>query len=157
MNLILRTVGAMLLLSTGLGGGLGLCHHKAQVWWRLHTFSRLFAYWQGVLTYQTLTGVELIQRASVYPAFRKLGVDQCVTLAELPPPEELSAPLREEIAQGLGRIAGEPRMTACDTLRQLSQICEDAAVQKYKEAENARRLYPRLGLCAGVLAVILLW
>ena len=157
MNLCLHMLGAMLLIATGGGAGLGIYRGRCQSWWKLHTFARLFGYWQGILAYQALTGGELLQRAAMYPAFCKLGVNQCAALSELTPPKELPPPLREEVIQGLRRISGEPRITACDTLRQLSQLCEDAARQRYKEAEYARKLYPRLGLCVGVLAVILLW
>ena len=42
-------------------------------------------------------------------------------------------------------------------MRRLTALCEDAAAQCRHEAQAARSLWPRLGACAGVLAVILLW
>lgn len=157
MSLWIRVAGAFLLVAAGFGAGWGGYRRKFRLWWQMHTFARLLSYWQGILAYQMLTGTELLRRAAVYPDFRQLRVEAYGTLSEYAPPEEFPLALRQEVVQGLRRIAGEPRATACDTLGQLARLCEAAAQQAQEEADCARRLYPRLGVCAGVLAVILLW
>lgn len=154
---LLRAAGACLVLLAGYGGGRCVwLHHRAQ-WRQLHTFARLLLYLQGVLRYQPLTGADLLRRAGAYPEFAELGLKLCTELAGLPLPAALPAAQREELNDGLRQISLQPREEACATLGRMAALCEDVAQRAQREAEAARALWPRLGLCGGVLAVILLW
>lgn len=157
MSLVLRLLGAVLLVTAGAGGGLAVYKRSYARWRQLHTFARMLGYLQGTLAYQPLRAEELLRRAAAYPEFARLGAAGCRTLAELPLPGALAPALCQEVRQGLEQLAWEPRAGACATLRRLTALCEDAAAQCRREAQAARSLWPRLGACAGVLAVILLW
>lgn len=157
MSILPRVIGALLLIFAGTGGGFALCSHQAVCWRQLHTFSRLLSYLQGTLSYQALTGAELLQRAAHYPEFAQLGLAKCRTLEDLPLPDALSDSLRMEIRSGLEQLALEPRTNACATLQRLSALTEEEAQNKREIARAARRIYPRLGACAGILTAILLW
>ncbi len=157
MSEMIRVLGGLLLVAAGTGGGIAVYSRKYHQWRQLHTFARLLAYLRELLAYQPLNGGELLARAARYPAFARLGVGECGTLAALPLPGSLPPGTRQELQQGLEQLAFEPRSNACATLKRLETLCEDAAVSKREESQAARRLWPRLGACAGMLAAILLW
>lgn len=156
MSLVVRLVGMGMLMVAGTGAGLCLCLHKRQEWWQAHTFARLLSYMGHLLGYQRLTGSEMLRRAARYPDFRKLGVEGCNDLAGLLAPECLPEALRQEVQQGLLHLGEEPRAEAGVTLERLASLCEEAAQRNKKEADEASRLWPRLGACVGVLAAILM-
>lgn len=157
MKEALRILGGILLVAAGTGCGAAIYGRKHRQWQQLHTFARLMAYLGELLSYQPLSGRELLGRAARYPAFARLGVAKCCELATLPLPECLPLAAQMEVRQGLEQIALEPRANACTTLRHLESLCEEAAATRWEEAQAARRLWPRLGACAGMLAAILLW
>ena len=157
MSLVLRLLGAVLLVAAGAGGGLAVYKRSYARWRQLHTFARLLSYLQGALSYQALTGDELLQRAAYYPEFAQLGLTKCRTLEELPFPGALSESLKQEIRSGLAQLALESRTNACATLQRLADLTEEEAQNRKEIARSARRLYPRLGACAGILTAILLW
>lgn len=152
-----RILGALLLVLAGTGGGLAVYTHQAACGQQLHTFARLLGYLEGTLSYQALTGAELLQRAALYPEFAKLGLANCCTLEELPIPRAVSDSLKMEIRSGLEQLALEPRASACTTLQRLAALTEEEAQRKQSQARQAHTLYPRLGACAGILTAILLW
>ena len=78
-------------------------------------------------------------------------------LSALRPPDCLSDALCREIAETLAAAEESPRLTACAALRRLAALCEAEADEFAARAHDARRLWPRLGGCLGVLAAILLW
>lgn len=157
MNAVLRVAGAILLIVACGGAGLAVSAHQMVCWRQLHTLARLFQYLQGLLSYQALTAKELLQRAAYYPEFAVLFKNECNSLDQLSLPAFLSTELHTEILSGLRQLAWEPRQNACATLERLAALCEEAAVRKHEEAQTARNLWPRLGFCAGILAVVLLW
>ena len=156
MNAALRVAGAILLIVACGGAGLAVSAHQMVCWRQLHTLARLFQYLQGLLSYQALTAKELLQRAAYYPEFAKLFKTECNSLDQLSLPASLSKELHTEILSGLRQLAWEPRQNACSTLERLASLCEEAAALKHEEARAAQNLWPRLGFCAGILAVILL-
>lgn len=156
MNLVMRLVGMGLLVAAGTGAGICFCLHKRQEWWQAHTFARLLLYMGRLLGYQRLTGAEMLRRAARYPDFQTLGVETCDELAALSAPESLPEALRQEVQQGLLHLGEEPRAEAGATLERLASLCEEAAERNKKEAEDASRLWPRLGACVGVLVAILI-
>lgn len=155
--LLPRILGAFLLILAGAGGGLAFYSHEAACGQQLHTFARLLDYLRGTLSYQALTGAELLQRAAFYPEFAKLGLANCCTLEDLPLPRAVSDSLKMEILSGLAQLALEPRASACATLQRLADLTEEEAQRKQNQARQAHSLYPRLGACAGILTAILLW
>ena len=78
-------------------------------------------------------------------------------LSALRPPDCLPDALCREIAETLAAAEESPRLTACAALRRLAALCEAEADELAARAHDARRLWPRLGGCLGVLAAILLW
>lgn len=157
MRDLLRFLGGILLVAAGAGSGFAVWRHRYTVWRQMHTLARLFDYLQGLLGYQALSGEELLRRAAIYPEFSQMGIEDGCTLEDLPLPAALSPALRQEIAQGLAQVALEPRAGACATLQRLHTLCEAAAAKQQEQVELARRLWPRLGVCCGILLVILLW
>lgn len=157
MTFLLRMTGVFLLLLAGYGAGYGvMLRHRAR-WRQLHTFAELLTYLQGVLCYQALTGTELLRRAQTYRLFDSLGLENCAGLSDLPLPAALALPQQEEFRDGLYQMEMQPREKACATLERLASLCEEAAENERRNTDAARVLWPRLGLCAGVLLVILLW
>lgn len=157
MSILPRVTGAVLLILAGAGGGFAFCSHLTACWRQLHTLAQLLSYLHGTLSYQALTGAELLQRAAYYPEFAQLGLTKCRTLEELPLPGALSESLKQEIRSGLAQLALEPRTNACATLQRLAALVEEESQSRREIARAAHRLYPRLGACAGILTAILLW
>lgn len=157
LNFLLRCLGTGLLVAAGGAGGMAACAHKKSAWQEVYAVSRLFSYMQQLLAYQALTGEELLQRAKSYPQFTRLGMQSCTRLETLPLPDTIVPSLREEIRSDLHQLSMAPRETACRTLQHLATVCEEVAMQKEKEAQMAEKLWPRLGICLGALAAILMW
>lgn len=156
MNLVFRMLGGILLVLAGGGGGFAVYAHQYAAWRTLHTLEALFRYLQGLLSYQALTGEEMLRRAALYPEFALLFGEKCTLLDELPLPNSVPAEIRMEIRSGLAQLAMEPRQNACRTLQRLAELSADTASQRKKEVQMARRMWPRLGACMGLLAAILL-
>lgn len=157
MSVFLRSIGALLLILTGAGGGFAVYGHKLRDWQQLRTLAGLFGYLQGLLSYQAMAGDELLGWAARYPEFSMLDLDDCRRLADLPLPAALPPVLAQEVRSGLTQLALQPRDNACATLQRLADLCGRAAEEKGKEVQAARTLWPKLGICAGILAAILLW
>ena len=76
-------------------------------------------------------------------------------MSDLAPPAALPAPKRDEV-QSLLRAAGESdRAGACEMLAAAAALCEDAAAERLPALRQARCLWPKLGVCAGLLAAVL--
>lgn len=157
MSLFLHMVGTIFLIAAGGGGGWAVYEHQKNVWQQLHTLSRLFRYLQELLSYQALSGEELLERAGNYPEFAQMGARSCRLLENLPLPAALSKAVREELRSSLRQLSMAPRANACGILERAASLCEEAAGQKREEAQSAKNLWPRLGGCLGALAAILLW
>lgn len=80
MSLFLHIAGTVLLIAAGGGGGWAVCTYQKNTWQQLHTLSRLFRYMQELLSYQALSGEELLKRAGDYPEFAQIGVRSCCVL-----------------------------------------------------------------------------
>ncbi|WP_187118500.1 hypothetical protein [Subdoligranulum variabile] len=157
LKVLLRFMGTIVLMVAGGGSGVAACAKKKEERQEIYMLSRLFAYMEQLLSYQALTGEELLQHAKIYPQFLRLGIQSCTRLERLPLPETLSLPLCEEIQADLRKLSLAPRETACKTLQHMAALCREAAQQKEKEVQVAEKLWPRLGLCLGALTAILLW
>ena len=136
MTVFLRTAGALLLILAGAGGGFAAAARIGTQQRQCHAFARLLAYLAELLEAQGLAGPELLA---------------------LRPPDCLPDALCREIAETLAAAEESPRLTACAALRRLAALCEAEADELAARAHDARRLWPRLGGCLGVLAAILLW
>lgn len=157
MNVCVKLFGVVFLLVAGLGLGDGVCRPLFSCWWQLHTLSRLFIYLDGLLAYQQLTGRELLRRAAQDPDFRRLGIEDCKKLTDIPVPCRAGEALCSELQQELSHMSGQPHTVVCTSFQRMARLCEEAAEQKRRQAEAARRLWPRLGICAGALVAILVW
>ena len=76
-------------------------------------------------------------------------------IGDLAPPAALPAPKRDEV-QSLLHAAGESdRAGACEMLAAAAALCEDTAAERLPALRQARSLWPKLGVCAGLLAAVL--
>ena len=154
MTVFLRTAGALLLILAGAGGGFAAAARIGTQQRQCHAFARLLAYLAELLEAQALAGPELLARAARCPTFSACCPAGTAELSALRPPDCLPDALCREIAETL---AAAPRRTAGAALRRLAALCEAEADELAARAHDARRLWPRLGGCLGVLAAILLW
>lgn len=152
----LRLLGAFLLAATGWGAGWGAAQAARRQWRELHTFVRLLEHLRDDLICRALPGDELLASASLYPEFSPLALGTCRSLAALPLPDALDTARQMEIRAGLQGICLAPREQAAAALERLAKLCREAEEEKHTAAGTARALYPRLGLCLGVMAAILL-
>lgn len=145
------------MILTGTGGGFAAAARIGAQQRQCHTFARLLAYLAELLEAQALAGPELLTRAARCPAFAACCPAGTAALSALCPPGCLSDALRREIVETLTVAEESPRLTACAALRRLAALCEAEADALAARTRDARRLWPRLGCCLGVLAAILLW
>ncbi len=157
MSLVLHVLGTVFLMAAGGGGGWAVYKHQMNGWQQLHTLSRLFRYLQELLSYQALSGEELLEQAGRYPEFAQMGIRSCRMLENLPLPATIPKAAREELRSSLRQLSMSPRVNACGILERAASLCEESAGQKRKEAQAAKNLWPRLGCCLGALTAILLW
>lgn len=157
LNVLLRLLGTCLLVTAGTGAGIFACQRKRKEARQLYIWYRLFFYFRQLLSYQSLTGEEMLMYAKEYPEFEGLQLENCGSLEELPLPEALAASCCKEIHSALLQLAMAPRTVACQTLAHIAQLFHEAAAKKDKEVQAVGKLWPRLGFCAGILAAILLW
>ena len=157
MTLFLRLLGTLLLLLAGMGGGFAAAARAENSRRQLHSFARLLTYLAELLDAQALTGPELLRRAAQDPAFAVFCPAPVESLSALTPPACMPDALRQEVQSSLSAAEEAPRLTACAALRRLAALCEAEADELAARAHDARRLWPRLGGCLGVLAAILLW
>ena len=149
MTLLLRLLGTLLLLLTGMGGGFAAAARAEN--------SRLLTYLAELLDAQALTGPELLRRAAQDPAFAVFCPAPGESLSALTPPACMPDALRQEVQSSLSAAEEAPRLTACAALHRLASRCEAQSAEAAEHCRTARRLWPRLGGCLGALAAILLW
>ena len=114
-------------------------------------------YLAELLEAQALAGPELLARAARCPAFSACCPAGTAALSALRPPDCLSDALCREIAETLASCRRIPAPDCLCRARRLAALCEAEADEFAARAHDARRLWPRLGGCLGVLAAILLW
>lgn len=155
-GLILRLAGSLLVFGAFFGGGI-LCWQRCRArWLQTHRFVLLLERLLRAIRYRALPGEELLRAVAREADFSGLGLEGCRTLAELPLPASLDKTLAAEVQEGLRAVAGAPHAAACQLLEGLVEACRRAEAGQSAAAQEAGRLYPKLGACLGVLAVILL-
>lgn len=155
LSAALRLVSTLLLCAAGGGLGLAAAQKQERRWRQVHTFARLLSYMGQTLRYLPLPADELLARAAAYPEFAAIGLADCTALAALPPPAALPAPKRDEV-QSLLCAAGESDRTgACEMLTAAAALCEESAAEKAPTLRQAYSLWPKLGVCGGLLAAVL--
>lgn len=152
----LQLAGALLLVLTGWGAGTSAAQRAEGERRQLHTFVRLLERLRDDLACRALPGEELLAAAALYPEFGAVPLAGCRSLAELPLPEALDDARRTELRAGLETICLVPREQAAAELERLIRLCREAEQEKKTAAGTARALYPRLGVCLGIVAAILL-
>ena len=155
LSAALRLVSTLLLCAAGGGLGLAAAQKQERRWRQVHTFARLLSYMGQTLRYLPLPAAELLERAAAYPEFAALGAAACTQLGNLAPPAALPAPKRDEV-QSLLCAAGESDRTgACEMLTAAAALCEESAAEKAPTLRQVRSLWPKLGVCGGLLAAVL--
>lgn len=153
----LRLLGALLLTAAGTGGGWAAARRRQRECEQVARFGELLAYLGQLLAYQALPAPVLLARALHCTGRETEAWSNCTALAELPIPPCLPEPLQNELRSGLAALELLPRTAACDALQHMAGLCRAQADTMQKSADEARRLWPRLGASAGLLAAILLW
>ena len=85
------------------------------------------------------------------------AASSAASFAELRLPPPLAKTCGAELHAGLHTIALCSRQQAPQTMRTLAALCHRTAQGQYAAAQQAAVLAPKLGLCGGLLAAILLW
>ena len=137
MMLYCRLLGTVLLVCTGFAAGQAYCQRLWAQWRAVCGFERLLTYLADQLAFCALPSAELLAAA-----------------AEPPP---LANTCGAELHAGLHTIALCSRQQAPQTMRTLAALCHRTAQGQYAAAQQAAVLAPKLGLCGGLLAAILLW
>ncbi|HBI94616.1 MAG TPA: hypothetical protein DDY63_00035, partial [Ruminococcaceae bacterium] len=104
-----------------------------------------------------LPSAELLAAAAEHPAFAAYCPPNAASFAELRLPPPLAKTCGAELHAGLHTIALCSRQQAPQTMRTLAALCHRTAQGQYAAAQQAAVLAPKLGLCGGLLAAILLW
>lgn len=151
---LLRTAGMALLALTGFcGGWLAYCR-KNRCWQQTRTFARLLEYLQESVRYHSIPCEDLLLLAAAKPEFAALDLSGCHDFAQLNVPPALRNSCGPELCEGLASLATAPHESVCTALSHMALLCRQAAQKSGEEAVQARRLYPRLGACLGVMAAI---
>ena len=131
MMLYCRLLGAVLLVCTGFAAGQAYCQRLWAQWRAVYGFERLLTYLADQLAFCALPSAELLAAAAEHTAFAAYCPPNAASFAEL----RLPPPLAETLAA----------------------LCHRTAQGQYAAAQQAAVLAPKLGLCGGLLAAILLW
>ena len=105
-------------------------------------FERLLTYLADQLAFCALPSAELLAAAAEHPAFAAYCPPNAASFAELRLPHTIALCSRQQAPQ---------------TMRTLAALCHRTAQGQYAAAQQAAVLAPKLGLCGGLLAAILLW
>ena len=104
-----------------------------------------------------MAGGVRLAAAAEHPAFAAYCPPNAASFAELRLPPPLAKTCGAELHAGLHTIALCSRQQAPQTMRTLAALCHRTAQGQYAAAQQAAVLAPKLGLCGGLLAAILLW
>ena len=156
MGGLLRALGACLLVLACGGAGVLLALRQKRQWESVHVFNQLLDYLRTGILYRAQAGEELIEDAAAWPDFAALGLGGCQKLRDIPPPTGFGSALQREIADCLAGVEDAPREAGCAALAQLLTLCRAAEEEQRRALREAVRLYPKLGLCAGLMAAIVL-
>lgn len=154
--ILLRFWGSLLLTAAAAGMGYGLALRKRAVWEQLHAFCALLEYLRAGIQFRAEPCAPLLAGAAADPRFATLALESCREFSEIRPPPALGQTLCAEVRQALAELTSAPRQRACAILSHLLLQCQAAERAADQAASEAVRLYPRLGLCAGLAAALLL-
>lgn len=157
MMLYCRLLGTVLLVCTGFAAGQAYCQRLWAQWRAVCGFERLLTYLADQLAFCALPSAELLAAAAEHPAFAAYCPPNAASFAELRLPPPLDKTCGAELHAGLHTIALCSRQQAPQTMRTLAALCHRTAQGQYAAAQQAAVLAPKLGLCGGLLAAILLW
>lgn len=155
-GLLLKLVGCCLLVFCG--GGIGWLYacRKKSVFLQSEAFVRFLQYIRESIRFRTLPGAVVLAMAACQPDFAPFCNEESTTFSRIRPPEYLRAVLGDELEAGFAVLETSTRQTACDTLDHLTELCRRAAEQTRESAHQSIRLYPRLGVCLGLIIAILM-
>ena len=151
-----RLAGMALLALAGAGGGWSLYRRRLVQWQTVAAFVRLLDALRDTVYYRALPCEEALARAAETPAFAPFRLEHCRSFDQITLPPVLEKSCGPELREGLASLAAAPRDSACRTLSALSALCRRVGEDCRQQAEQTRRLAPRLGGCLGLLAAILL-
>lgn len=153
---VVRLLGALLLVGACTGAGTAVWRARRRACASTHAFCALLEYLLAGIRYQACPCAELLRRAAQDARFAPLRLESCRTFAALPVPGALGDALQGEARETLAALGGVPRERACALLGRLIGQCRAREASLARRADEAGRLYPRLGFCAGVLAAVVL-
>lgn len=155
--MFLRGVGTLCVGLSGWACGMLAVQKKRKSWQQIHTFVRLLAYLQNSIQYRELPMEAVLNGALRYEEFSCFQLWNCHELKDVPLPMAFQKALRAELQADMEQVAFLPHEAACKTLQQMREICSDAEQEHQKRLEEAIRLYPKLGACAGILLALGWW
>lgn len=156
MTAVLCLTGGLLLVVCGAGVGFVLAQAEREKWRSAHAFSRLLQYAEDSIRYKGVPAEEVLRAAAAYPEFARLGLGSCSRFGELAVPQSFSDAMGRELRDNLFSLEACGRESACKTIEGMILLCRSREDILEQNAQNAMRLYPRLGGCIGALAAILL-
>lgn len=154
--LALKFIGGCML--TCCGGGIGwmaACRKKSG-WRQIASFERFLQYLLDAIRFRHLPGSLVLGMASQHKDFAPFCPEHTVMFSQIRPPHCLRVLFGSELQDGLHTMETASQQTVCDTLEHLCELCRRAELQAQETAGAAQRLYPRVGVCMGVLIAIVL-
>lgn len=154
--LTLKFVGAFLLACCCGGiGWMAACRKKA-IWQQIVAFERFLQYLLDAIRFRHLPGNMVLGMASQHEDFAPFCPGHTAAFSQIRPPAYLQHLFGSELRDGLHTMETAPRQTVCDTLEHLCELCRREEFRMQETAGAAQRLYPRVGVCLGVLIAIFL-
>lgn len=151
-----KMAGALLLTLCGVGGGMAAAARSQEHWHQVRRFAALLEYLRQAVLYRAMPAADVLAMAALRSDFADFDLERCGSFSQIPLPPVLQRCVGAEIQDGLRELEYAPSESACRTLQHLSSLCREIESDVGAEAALARKLYPRLGGCVGMLAAILL-
>lgn len=152
-----RLLGTILLTAVGFAAGRSFSDHLRAQWQASSAFEHLLTYLADQLEFYARPSAELLSAAAFCPEFAVFCPQNAAAFADLQLPKALAQSCGAELHAGLNAVALCSRKQAPQTMRALAAMCRRAADSQYAAVCRAAGLAPKLGLCSGLLAAVLLW
>lgn len=155
-TLFLKFIGGSLLVLCGGGIGWTSACHKKEAARRIEAFVRFLQYVQEAVRFRCLPGMIVLEMAAKHKDFTEFCPGGTMTFSQIVFPDCLEENVGNELREGLNTLETASRQSACDVLDHMCDLCRGAGKQAQEAAQQAQRLYPRMGACLGLLAAIVL-
>lgn len=152
----LKFLGGGLLVICGYGIGWTAAKQKRKAACSIASFERFLQYLTEAIRFRRLPGNAILAMAAQHAEFAVFCPQGTTSFSHIRPPDSLTAQYGAELLDGLHTLETAPQQIACDTLEHLCALCRQAGMQAQEATLHAQQLYPRMGVCFGLLAAIVL-